>query len=117
MIYLCSSWKTPAALARPPRLGGGACRDAGKRVLDILARRARCERASIDEAYLDLTAEAQRTLAAGEGAPPPLVNPGEAGLGCRTALQSACICLLGSSFCWNLCCAVRNGKLAAGGRG
>jgi DNA polymerase eta len=34
-------------------------RDAGKQVLDILARCAVCERASIDECYLDLTLEAQ----------------------------------------------------------
>ncbi|GAB4815654.1 hypothetical protein N2152v2_002700 [Parachlorella kessleri] len=49
-------------------------RDAGKRVLDILARKATCERASIDECYLDLTNEAQKLLVECCGAPPLPMN-------------------------------------------
>ncbi|KAL4428594.1 hypothetical protein ABPG77_008906 [Micractinium sp. CCAP 211/92] len=45
-------------------------RSEGKRVLDILARLAKTERASIDECYLDLTEEAQRRLEACGGVPP-----------------------------------------------
>lgn len=52
-------------------------RDAGKAVLDILSRGGHtiCERASIDECYLDLTAEAQARLAEGNGVVPPAVRP------------------------------------------
>ncbi|KAK4772179.1 hypothetical protein SAY86_013954 [Trapa natans] len=42
-------------------------REAGSEVVSILARRGRCERASIDEVYLDLTEAAETMLAA---APP-----------------------------------------------
>lgn len=49
-------------------------RQAGKRVLDILARCSICERASIDECYLDLTEEAHRRLEAGAGVPPFPIN-------------------------------------------
>lgn len=49
-------------------------RQAGKRVLDVLSRRARCERASIDECYLDLTEAALRVLAERGGVPPTPVN-------------------------------------------
>ena len=37
--------------------------------MDILGRTATCERASIDECYLDLSAEARKRLAAGAGRP------------------------------------------------
>lgn len=49
-------------------------RDAGKLVVDILSRIAICERASIDECYLDLTEEAHSRLAAFNGHPPLPVN-------------------------------------------
>ncbi|KAL4434375.1 hypothetical protein ABPG75_000816 [Micractinium tetrahymenae] len=49
-------------------------RSEGKRVLDILARLAKTERASIDECYLDLTEEAQRRLEACGGVPPMPCN-------------------------------------------
>ncbi|XP_060200174.1 DNA polymerase eta-like [Lycium barbarum] len=38
-------------------------RNAGSEVVTILARRGRCERASIDEVYLDLTIAAEAMLA------------------------------------------------------
>lgn len=38
--------------------------------MDILARAGICERASIDECYLDLTAESKKRLAAAAGQPP-----------------------------------------------
>eukprot|EP00891_Asterochloris_glomerata_P001049 jgi/Astpho2/1049/gw1.00017.35.1_t len=50
-------------------------REAGKQVLDILGTVAICERASIDECYLDLTEEAHRRLAAAGGSPLLPVNP------------------------------------------
>ncbi|DBA89011.1 TPA: hypothetical protein ACH3X2_000227 [Trebouxia sp. C0005] len=50
-------------------------RDAGKQVVEILSRMAICERASIDECYLDLTEEAHKRLAASGGQPPLPINP------------------------------------------
>lgn len=50
-------------------------RDAGKQVVEILSRMAICERASIDECYLDLTEEAHKRLAACGGQPPLPINP------------------------------------------
>ena len=44
-------------------------------VVEILSRIAICERASIDECYLDLTEEAHKRLAACGGQPPLPVNP------------------------------------------
>jgi nucleotidyltransferase/DNA polymerase involved in DNA repair len=44
-------------------------RDAGAAVINVLSKSAVCERASIDEAYLDVTAAAQRLLA-GAALPP-----------------------------------------------
>ncbi|KAL4860199.1 DNA polymerase eta [Chlorella vulgaris] len=45
-------------------------RSDGRKVLGILARLAKTERASIDECYLDLTEEAQRRMAEHGGVPP-----------------------------------------------
>ncbi|KAK9812531.1 hypothetical protein WJX73_006603 [Symbiochloris irregularis] len=45
-------------------------RDSGKQVMDILGRLGTCERASIDECYLDLTVEARKRLSAAAGHPP-----------------------------------------------
>ena len=42
----------------------------GAQVLDILARLAIAERASIDECYLDITQEASKRLSACSGHPP-----------------------------------------------
>ena len=44
-------------------------------VVDILSRKSICERASIDECYIDITAEAQRRLAASSGQPAMPVSP------------------------------------------
>ena len=43
-------------------------------VMDVLSRLSICERASIDECYLDVSAEAARRLAAASGHPQPPVN-------------------------------------------
>lgn len=51
-------------------------RSEGRRVLDVLARLARTERASIDECYLDLTEEAQRRLEDCGGVAPLPCNAG-----------------------------------------
>ncbi len=40
----------------------------------MLSRLSICERASIDECYLDISAEAGRRLAAASGSPPPPVD-------------------------------------------
>ncbi|PRW58740.1 DNA polymerase eta isoform B [Chlorella sorokiniana] len=50
-------------------------RSEGKKVLQILSRLGIAERASIDECYLDLTAEAQRRLEACGGVPPLPMHP------------------------------------------
>lgn len=44
-------------------------------VVDILSRMSICERASIDECYLDLTEEAHKRLAGCHGQPSFPVNP------------------------------------------
>lgn len=86
----CPALHTPASLAllagmrcvmqQVPTAHGKAdltlYRSQGKRVLDILARLAKTERASIDECYLDLTAEAQRRLEACAGVPALPCNAG-----------------------------------------
>ncbi|KAK9830086.1 hypothetical protein WJX72_009709 [[Myrmecia] bisecta] len=50
-------------------------RDRGKLVVDILSRLSVCERASVDECYLDVTEEAHKRLAACSGHPPLPVSP------------------------------------------
>lgn len=50
-------------------------RNAGKRVLQILSRKSICERASIDECYLDVTLEAHKRLEKSAGLPPYPVEP------------------------------------------
>lgn len=65
-------------------------RSEGKRVLDILARLAKTERASIDECYLDLTEEAQRRLEACGGVPPlPCIAGGFVWVGRGLSRESA----------------------------
>ncbi|KAK9862849.1 hypothetical protein WJX84_002605 [Apatococcus fuscideae] len=50
-------------------------RNSGSKVVDILSRKSICERASIDECYIDITAEAQRRLTASSGQPAMPISP------------------------------------------
>ena len=63
--------------------------------MDVLSRLSTCERASIDECYLDISAEAARRLAAASGHPQPPVNADRI----HVAGQA---CHQGSS-CWVTC--------------
>ena len=64
-------------------------------VLDILGTVAVCERASIDECYLDLTEEAHRRMAAAGGSPPLPVNPEQVHVASLVSCSSPCaVCLL-----------------------
>lgn len=58
-------------------------------VVDILSRKSICERASIDECYIDITAEAQRRLAASSGQPAMPVSPQQVHV-CGQVSQHCC---------------------------
>ena len=61
-------------------------------VVNILSRISVCERASIDECYIDITAEAQRRLAASSGQPDLPVSPIQVHVCGEVHLVSTCKC-------------------------
>ena len=63
-------------------------------MVDILSRIAVCERASIDECYLDLTEEAHTRLAACSGQPTLPVNPDRVHVCGQVRLLSNSPCIL-----------------------
>ncbi|KAK9826753.1 hypothetical protein WJX81_005483 [Elliptochloris bilobata] len=75
---LCAQAGMELQLVQVPTSHGKAdltlYRQMSKQVMDVLSRLSICERASIDECYLDISAEAARRLAAASGHPQPPVN-------------------------------------------